>query len=426
MTRIAMLLDHNGAYDSRVEREARALQNAGYEIKIFCKTTSAPPANSRAQDLSFVDCDFDPSNTLRRPFKARSKPTPQKDVTSKVDVGPYTQPAPTQNVIKKILGTALSFHSNLITVRDAVLRFSPAIIHAHDLSMLPAGRYLSKKLSIPLIYDSHEYEYDRNIVEHPLQSAIRHRAERRCVAHCLAVITVSDSIADAIAQRHKISRPHLVLNSATKALRPTACISRKNLHLPPGQIGVYFGGAQNGRGLHQAMEALTYGSDMLCIFGSITSSERMGLLRQAEKMGVRDRIFLRNPLPLHSLANTGNIFDYAIIPIQKTCASYDFSLPNKLFQSTAAGLPLVATPLKEISRFIRYFSAGVIAGGFTGADIADAIKTLPGHKGGPDTAKSMKAYAWAASEDTLLSIYDSILRGSPMPPSNRLPHSRPG
>lgn len=423
--RIAMLLDHNGAYDSRVIREARSLKAAGYDVRIFCKTATPAPKGSRPDDVTYIDCPFDNYNTLSRLMSAKGPqspipiPVPANTKTSSTD----SDTKPSRNVFKRVLGTALSFHVNMKTVRQAVLDYAPDILHAHDLSMLPAGTTLAKRLNIPLIYDSHEYEYDRNIVENRLQSSIRRHIERRNIPKSDAVITVSDSIADALTARNRIPRPHIVLNSSPLTNTETSTITRSDMNLPAGPMGVYFGSIQQGRGLQQAIEALTHLPDSLCIIGRTNTEQQAKLMRYAASLGISEKVYFRPALPPETLLLLGGVFDYSIIPIQKSCASYDFALPNKLFQSAGAKLPLIVTPLKEISRFTECFKLGCVAKGFTGNYIAKAIQDLAEKPQRELNADALYPYSWKASEDILLAIYEALLKDKALPISRALPHN---
>ena len=421
--KIAMLLDHNGAYDSRVVREARALIAAGYNLRVFCKSVSPAPVDSRDVDIIYVDCYFDSNKSLRNFFQFKDRRLIMKPQTSATSNLSQTPALPTKNIFKRIIGTMISFYTNFLTVRDSVLDFAPDIIHAHDLSMLPAGVKLAKILNIPLIYDSHEYEYDRNVIENRFQKAIRRKVECHNITKADAVITVSDSIADALQVRHGILRPHIVLNSSEKNRTTSSPLTREKLSFPSGPIGVYFGGVQSGRGLEQAIEAISYVPDCLCIIGRITESQRKGLMSHATKLGVDQKVFLLPPLSTGEILSIGGIFDYAIIPIQNTCESYNFALPNKLFQSTSAGLPLIVTPLTEIRRFTKYYDLGYVANGFTGRELADAILSLGTSPLNSAKHKGLESYSWQSSEKILLSIYKSLLKGKKLPPSQSLPHS---
>jgi hypothetical protein len=54
----------------------------------------------------------------------------------------------------------------------------------------------------------------------------------------------------------------------------------------------------------------------------------------------------------------------------------DVALPVKLFDSLAAGRPLVVTPRRETAAIVDGLDVGIVAGGDTVADLAAAIAGL--------------------------------------------------
>ena len=73
----------------------------------------------------------------------------------------------------------------------------------------------------------------------------------------------------------------------------------------------------------------------------------------------------------------------------------DVALPVKLFDSLAAGRPLVVTPRLETAAIVERFGVGVVAGGDRAEDVADAIVSLLRD---PDRARSMGRRAREVAE----------------------------
>jgi glycosyltransferase involved in cell wall biosynthesis len=90
--------------------------------------------------------------------------------------------------------------------------------------------------------------------------------------------------------------------------------------------------------------------------------------------------------------------------------------PNKLFESGAAGLPVVATPTHSNARYLADSRAGLVADGFTSVDLADAISTLLGdEQAWKHASQSGREWAaqhgsWTSSEERLLRLYADVLR----------------
>jgi glycosyltransferase involved in cell wall biosynthesis len=89
--------------------------------------------------------------------------------------------------------------------------------------------------------------------------------------------------------------------------------------------------------------------------------------------------------------------------------------PNKLFEFSAAGLPVVCTPTKSNLTFLSSSKGGVAAASFSFKDIADAIATLIGEQPQwQEASRSARTWSrehgnWASSEERLQHLYRSFL-----------------
>jgi glycosyltransferase involved in cell wall biosynthesis len=76
--------------------------------------------------------------------------------------------------------------------------------------------------------------------------------------------------------------------------------------------------------------------------------------------------------------------DVGVVSTEPTSVSYRFSLPNKLFESMMAGLPVVVSDLPEQAALVRRTGAGVLYKARSDPDgdlgtpeaIAEAVETL--------------------------------------------------
>lgn len=430
-----MLLDHCGVNDNRVIREARALKDAGYEVRVFCLNLSAHYADFEQDGIPFIQCPFDIRQAL--PFvSASTMPEGDERVDVLADGGSTEQNSKVQKqsfglFVKRILG-ALYFHKAARMAFCKTLKeFSPDIIHAHDLTTLPSGAFFAKLKNAKLVYDSHELECSRNEIQPALIQAIRMRAERNAIGSADVVLTVSDSIADELSQSYGIERPHVILNApdhSGKTNHATENTIREAVGLRPDQtLGVYIGALQEGRGLLEAVKLLVKAPDLhLAFLGPKRAQYVEAILKAAQSASVSNRLYILEPVSSDSLIPFIKTADFSIIPIQNTSRSYDFALPNKLFEALAANLPVLTTPLKELAAFIDYYGVGAIAHGFDADALKLGLDELSHNDG--SILRALKqggwhsAYDWAAQRQTLLNLYAAISEGELLSGSKRLPH----
>lgn len=430
-----MLLDHCGVNDNRVIREARALKNAGYEVRVFCLNLDTHYTDFEQDSIPFIQCPFDIRQAL--PFISARRLTEDDE---RVDVlangGSAEQNSTVQEQsfglsVKRVLG-ALYFHKAArMAFSKKLEEFDPAIIHAHDLTTLPSGTFFAKLTNAKLIYDSHELECSRNEVQPALMQAIRMREERNAIGSADVVLTVSDSIADELSQSYRIARPYVILNAPDhpgKANYTSGKTIRDAVGLRPDQtLGVYVGAIQEGRGLLEAVKLLAKTPDLhLALLGPKRVHYIEAILSAAQSANVSDRIYILEPVAPESLIPFIKTADFSIIPIQKTSRSYDYALPNKLFEALAANLPVLTTPLKELAAFIDHYGVGVKSPGFNADALKFGFDEL--RRNNESILRALKqgdwhsAYGWTAQKQTLLSVYTAINEGKLLPSNNRLPH----
>ncbi|WP_455393164.1 glycosyltransferase, partial [[Eubacterium] cellulosolvens] len=123
--RVVMVLAHDVLYptiDPRVYKEAYSLVNAGYSVTIVCRMDKPDKPYSEESEgikIARVLCPHPPLNTSRI-IRLRHN------------------------------------RKNLRKVAKKIIELNPEIIHCHDLNTLMEGVRATKKLKVPLVYDSHE------------------------------------------------------------------------------------------------------------------------------------------------------------------------------------------------------------------------------------------------------------------------------
>jgi glycosyltransferase involved in cell wall biosynthesis len=121
--------------------------------------------------------------------------------------------------------------------------------------------------------------------------------------------------------------------------------------------------------------------------------ELQDLVRE-EHLG--DRVHFLKPVPPRDLISTIVEADLAAVIIRGgDCRSYYYSLPNKLFEAIAAGLPLVASDLPEIRDIVATYEIGMLCRPEDPQDIARAIEEALA----PDRYPTFKANLERAQQD---------------------------
>jgi glycosyltransferase involved in cell wall biosynthesis len=203
-----------------------------------------------------------------------------------------------------------------------------------------------------VIYDSHELWPDRNL--RPEARRWLMLCEALFVRAANAVITTSPGYAEVLACRYRIPPPTVVRNIPAE-LRPAPA-----RHAATAGLAVYFGALTRSRGLEDAIAVL---SELPGVRLRLVGPDAWGFASQladlAKRAGVSERVEFRAPVPPD---RTGEVLwdaDVGLALIQPVCLSYELTLPNKLFEYTLAGLPVVATDLPVVGSFVRRHGVGL-------------------------------------------------------------------
>ncbi|NLG20470.1 MAG: glycosyltransferase family 4 protein [Actinomycetales bacterium] len=296
----------------------------------------------------------------------------------------------------------------------------PDVVHANDANALVPALLITAGTPGRVVYDSHELWRRRNIRQDRwLAPAVEAVIETVGIRVAAGVITVSPSIADWLQQTYSLRiRPTLVRNIPTA--RPLPDPARGRLRelagLAPGdRVVSYVGGITTGRGLEETVDAMALLPDNahLVLLGYGDPRYIAGLLQRARDTGVSDRVHLAGSVPSPEVPQALADADVAVVYVRPICLSYRFSLPNKLFESIHAGLPIVAADLPDTSAIVREHSVGEVFEATTPAELAAAIQQVLGDPTAYRAAAAQAAgeLTWEHEAAELIALYTRVLEG---------------
>lgn len=239
-------------------------------------------------------------------------------------------------------------------------------IYCHELWTLQAGSLLRKfqPSSPKLVYDSHELELHRNNDWSQASNAQRTSVEARYIGDFDFVITVCESIGrfleDTYGLRNVLVLPNAPLASGLE--QPSGLPRLKQLlRLENTALAVYTGRVTTGRGLTQLIRILPTVKNMhLAIVGPRVQAVADEITLLADRESVAERVHFVDAVPAETLVWFISDADLAVVPIENVCLSYYYSLPNKIFEAAMAGLPVLASDLPELSKFIDIHEIGEV------------------------------------------------------------------
>ena len=348
--------------DSRVEREARVLVREGYEVQVLALPGEGLPERESRDGYSIrrVAPDTGASRSLRRFATGRG-------------------PAPLRRLAFRAWALSV-LRSWSRRAAHAAAERSPALLIGHDLDGLMAGAKAKRRLGAPLIYDAHELYPDmaaKNRPRRELRAWIRF--ESRLIRHADLVFAVTASRAEVMVERYGIERPVVLRNvPEIHPDGPAPTELRHELGLAAEtRLLLYLGGIQPVRGLEQAIRALpSIPRAALVMMGTGEQGYLDGLRRLAREQGVNERLFVRSPVRPHEVVAVASQADVGLVLNHRVGLNNYLSLPNKIFETIAAGVPVVASDFPDMARLIRSYEVGETCDPEDPSSIAAAVMAV--------------------------------------------------
>jgi glycosyltransferase involved in cell wall biosynthesis len=124
--------------------------------------------------------------------------------------------------------------------------------------------------------------------------------------------------------------------------------------------------------------------------------------------GLEGRVIITEAVAPEELAAYTAGADVGVIPYEPVGLNNTYTTPNKLFEYMAAGVPIVASHLPEIVRFVRGLDIGTT---FPVAEPRAIARAIDEVLGDPERAATMRANALHAAEELCWEVESRKLLG---------------
>ena len=232
------------------------------------------------------------------------------------------------------------------------------VIHCNDLNALPIGVVMKKYFNknIKIVYDAHEHESYRAGYGNTIQ-ALSRWFEGKLIKYADKVITVSKAIADDYERMYNIEKPVLVLNAPFYRKVEKTDIFRTRFSIPKDDIiFLYQGGLSPNRGILEFAEQISnikgY-SYIVMGYGALESE-----IKKFSKNTTN--IFFHEAVAPDVLLSYTCSADIGICIEKPICRSWDYALPNKLFEYIMSDLCVIVGGLSEMTKFVKKNDVGFI------------------------------------------------------------------
>jgi glycosyltransferase involved in cell wall biosynthesis len=308
---------------------------------------------------------------------------------------------------------------------------SADIFHAHDLRALPAAIGARDRSGGRLVYDSHEIfvEAGANAVRPRRAREALRRREQALAREADALVTVNDELAAVLGPALGLTDRTVVVRNCPPRWTPSAEPSplRAAAGVADGVPLVLCHGAfVRHRGFEQVAAALerpeldgVHG----VFLGRGSFRERLDELAASPRLGGRLRVLdaVHPDVLVDWIAGA----DVDVVAIQPTTLNHRLSTPNKLFESLAAGVPVVASDFPAMRGIVIDDADGPLGAVCDPSDpaalaaaVRSVLKQTPGEMADLrlrclDAAH--KRWNWEIEGSRLLALYAALAAGAPAP-----------
>src|SRR5262245_7482895 len=246
------------------------------------------------------------------------------------------------------------------------LKYTPkaSLYYLHAFYQFPAVYLLCLRHGACYIYDAHDFYsqlednesfssfWSRWII--PFERVV----ETWCIKRAAAVVTVNDGIAQLIQDAYG---PRAIIIRNAHDLRLDQAPSqhiRQQLHLPPDQfLVVSVGHAKPGMAIEEMFKALL--NLPLNVHVAFVGDGYVPYDKTVQEHNLEGRVHFVLPVKPYEVVPFIRSADAAIVLYYSKSVDYQYSLPNRFFQSIAAELPMLYPELAEIKRLAELYSVGM-------------------------------------------------------------------
>ncbi len=422
-------------FDSRTLRAAQALAADGHRVTVVALQGLGLAVDETLENgILLVRPDLD-----RRVASAfRPLPTVARNAIARVlgfDPDAVALPPRGPGVVERIRGP-LRRAAEILAYRRrvgpwvlAALAAAPDadIFSAKALVVLPVVREAAGRNGARFVYDIADLHIESGRLARlpgPLKSYL-YRRERQWMAEAAALTTVTEPMADEIVRRFGVARPTVVMNCrprwrsgddmpTTTRLREAVVAAGGRADAP---ILLYQGAFREDQGIEELLAATEGGAlrDVPLVIAFMGFGRLQARLRAAATAAQPGRIVILPPVPSTELLEWTAGADLAFVGAPPRTVNLGLTIPNKLFESLMAGVPVVVAGGTAVARLVTETGAGVVVQPWSAADLGlaltAALTALPDDRLAlrrRARSAALERYNWETEQAGLVATYRAL------------------
>ncbi|UGQ09521.1 glycosyltransferase [Yinghuangia sp. ASG 101] len=306
----------------------------------------------------------------------------------------------------------------------------PDIVHAQDITALGVGARAVERArragrASVMIYDAQEFIAGAGYPD-PVQKAAYVGLERELIARVDGVVTVSDTLADMLRERHGLRDRPTIATNAPRLSRPTGATGRGvrgAAGLPDDvPVLVYSGWLAPERGVDTLAEALV---SLPGAHAVVVAGDRRPYFAELEArvaaLGVSDRFHFVPYVDPEEVVDHLSTATVGVIPLRHL-PNHEISLITKYYEYMHAGLPIVVSDVRTMADFTRELHCGEVFPAGDAAGLADAVRRVLDDRDSyvkPYAADGfLEKHSWDRQTENIAALYERLTGLVPEPRPN--------
>ena len=296
--------------------------------------------------------------------------------------------------------------------RTRTIHHRPHFVVSSDLPGLVGASLAAKTLGVHHVHDCHELYLESTNLK-PLERMLLAPLERRYMRRADAVVMVNESIRAEYAERYAVDGVVIRNCAETGDMQAGQDLYELAGVSSDAHLVLYQGGFSVGRGLETVIAAVAEFPERAHLVMMGYGPMELSLCELAESQGVSDRVTFIEAVPPQQLLSTTATATIGLVPYQPVSTNNRLALPNKIFEYTTVGLPVVVSDIPELAR-IANEGAGLTYDSFDPSDLARAVSEIlaPGDIEAAEASSRSwgRSNTWEIEQRKLVNVWRNALK----------------
>ncbi len=250
---------------------------------------------------------------------------------------------------------------NVINLSKLIFKFlkrnKPSVVHAHNLASLPILVIYKLCYGAKVVYDTHELETERNNWS-KLETFFSRIIEFSFIYFTDEIVVVNEEIGKFYNKKYGFNA-HVINNVPEffKAKKSNYLREKFNISFDT-KIFIFIGALNPNRGVEEYINFFQNTDLNVCLI-FLGDGPLKNIVYDAHRSS--KKIYFHERVPHNDVVQiaASSDFSISILRVGNPALSYDFMMPNKLFESMMSGIPILSGGMKSEARFVNENQVGV-------------------------------------------------------------------